>query len=1062
MPESLQTKLNNPPIAKAGQDQVIKEGERVVLDGSASTDPDKTPLSFSWEQISPRQPTVKLDNSETSNKVSFVLPDVDRDTIFRFKLVVKDGNGGQAADSINILAKNVEASASPESPSPRQEEQQNQEPASQEIAPNSDSGSGATSDQDPTRTENHSPTAEAQQTLSTQEGKSLSISLKGNDPDKDDKISFVILTNPLHGTIAGFDKTSGLMTYVPSSAFTGQDRLAYNVVDSRGAKSNDGIVVIRINAVDSQTPSSQSSRPGLSPDTSSSNASSSLLSPSPSIANQNTTSPLTPITNTSAVMAGDNKSGTSAPLAQITNDSAVTTGDNSSNGVTSAQNNTKAKTFSSFAASSVQAGEEYQFIKKWGSLGSGNGQFNNPHGIAVMRSSGEAYILDTGNNRVQKFDSNGNFILKWGSLGSGNVQFNNAHGIAVDQSSGEVYVTDTGNNRVQKFSSTGELSLSFNGKAPGSSQFNLPEGVAVSSGFVYVSDVNNHRIVKLNTNGQFVAKWGATGDGQGQFKGPHGVAVDSGSNVYVSDFLNNKVQKFTSTGGFLTAWGSSGSGDGQFNAPHGIAVDSDDSVYVSDRGNNRVQKFNNAGGFLTKFGSACTIQPCPKDGQFNGPDGIGVSSSGSVYVTDIGNNRVQVFAIAAAGPTVLSTQPQNGAVDVPLDSVINANFSKAMDITTINTDNFKLFTEDGVTPVAGTVSLSSDNKNATFTPTSSLSTSPTYKGTIKGGAAGVKDIVGNPLAADYLWSFSMRASITISSLNTTTPKWGSAINVTGTVSNFVSTDKIIVDWDDGTPSTQISPILPGGHFSAIHTYSVSAIGVHNVVAKLQTIGGVVKATSDVKVITVQKHTSALTLDMKPTESPQCANCPFYVIGKLTDSDSIPPNKEVGGKTIALSGSGASSLANPVHTGGVIFSGTPSENLTLTSSVLQMPSGSVISLPAGTHGVAFKFNGAVGVTLTKGNDQTIQLNVASAEFDAPEGLKKITIGSGSGELENLNTRDFAVDGTDDHQIAVDFSQNIAAPGSYSTLVCKPRFIFLIRSNANTRWERIENSCVIRWR
>ena len=46
------------------------------------------------------------------------------------------------ADSINILAKNVEASASPELPSPRQEEQQNQEPTSQEIAPNSDSGSG--------------------------------------------------------------------------------------------------------------------------------------------------------------------------------------------------------------------------------------------------------------------------------------------------------------------------------------------------------------------------------------------------------------------------------------------------------------------------------------------------------------------------------------------------------------------------------------------------------------------------------------------------------------------------------------------------------------------------------------------------------------------------------------------------------------------------------------------------------------------------------------------------------------------------------------------------------
>ena len=71
-----------------------------------------------------------------------VLPDVDRDTIFRFKLVVKDGNGGQAADSINILARNVEASASPESPSPRQEETTKSKTRfHREIAPGSDSSS---------------------------------------------------------------------------------------------------------------------------------------------------------------------------------------------------------------------------------------------------------------------------------------------------------------------------------------------------------------------------------------------------------------------------------------------------------------------------------------------------------------------------------------------------------------------------------------------------------------------------------------------------------------------------------------------------------------------------------------------------------------------------------------------------------------------------------------------------------------------------------------------------------------------------------------------------------
>ena len=100
------TKANNPPVAKAGLDQVVKEGDKVTLDGSASTDPDNDPLTFSWEQLSPRQPTVKLEASGVANKVGFLAPDVNRDTILRFKLVVKDSNGGLAPDSINILVKN--------------------------------------------------------------------------------------------------------------------------------------------------------------------------------------------------------------------------------------------------------------------------------------------------------------------------------------------------------------------------------------------------------------------------------------------------------------------------------------------------------------------------------------------------------------------------------------------------------------------------------------------------------------------------------------------------------------------------------------------------------------------------------------------------------------------------------------------------------------------------------------------------------------------------------------------------------------------------------------------
>jgi DNA-binding beta-propeller fold protein YncE len=65
-------------------------------------------------------------------------------------------------------------------------------------------------------------------------------------------------------------------------------------------------------------------------------------------------------------------------------------------------------------------------------------------------SSGNVYVGDQGNDRIQKFDSNGKFITKWGSTGSGDGQFQVPIGIAIN-SKGLVYVTDLGNSRVQVF-----------------------------------------------------------------------------------------------------------------------------------------------------------------------------------------------------------------------------------------------------------------------------------------------------------------------------------------------------------------------------------------------------------------------------------------------------------------------------------------------------------------------------------------------------------------------------------------------------------------------------------
>ena len=162
----------------------------------------------------------------------------------------------------------------------------------------------------------------------------------------------------------------------------------------------------------------------------------------------------------------------------------------------------------------------YAFIKKWGIQGSGDGQFVYPHGIAID-SSGNVYVADSGNSRIQKFTSDGTFIREWGSGGTGT----------------------------------------------GDGEFYEPTEIAIdSSGNVYVSDFAINRIQKFTSDGTFIRKWGTQGSGDGQFgyPGPMGIAVDSSGNVYVADFANSRIQKFTSSGTFITKWGTTETGPGQF------------------------------------------------------------------------------------------------------------------------------------------------------------------------------------------------------------------------------------------------------------------------------------------------------------------------------------------------------------------------------------------------------------------------------------------------------------------------------------------------------------------
>ena len=116
--------------------------------------------------------------------------------------------------------------------------------------------------------------------------------------------------------------------------------------------------------------------------------------------------------------------------------------------------------------------ETYEYEKMWPALLGQPWYFNHPSGIAVD-SSGNVYLADTDNHRIQKFSSNGQFVTRWGSQGSGDGQFGSPQGIALD-SSGNVYIADEWNHRIQKFSSNGQFIAKWGSNGSGDGQFNWP------------------------------------------------------------------------------------------------------------------------------------------------------------------------------------------------------------------------------------------------------------------------------------------------------------------------------------------------------------------------------------------------------------------------------------------------------------------------------------------------------------------------------------------------------------------------------------------------------------
>jgi hypothetical protein len=249
----------------------------------------------------------------------------------------------------------------------------------------------------------------------------------------------------------------------------------------------------------------------------------------------------------------------------------------------------------------------------FGSQGARAGQISkNPGGIAVEQATGDVYVADRENARVDKFGPQGEFQFAFG------------WGVADGETEALQTCTTTCFAGLEG-SGAGE----FFGKEGG------PEGIAVdndlfslSHGDVYVVDPRNHRVQKFGPNGEFLLMFGVEGTEPGEFEGLTGrsVAVDSEGTVYVGD--RNRVQRFSEAGvpeGPPVTFSGVG-------LVLDLAVDSAKNMYV--RGDNRevlgVHKYDPAGVELGK----------PRDeGGFGESLDVAVGPADELFVNDLQSTR---------------------------------------------------------------------------------------------------------------------------------------------------------------------------------------------------------------------------------------------------------------------------------------------------------------------------------------------------------------------------------------------------------------------------------------
>jgi len=221
-------------------------------------------------------------------------------------------------------------------------------------------------------------------------------------------------------------------------------------------------------------------------------------------------------------------------------------------------------------------------------------------------------------------------LLKVIVQGSDNGRLFNPDGVAVKDNI--IAVSDYGSHQVKKYSLQGELLSIIGCYGHKNGQFNYPRGLAFNNNkFLYVVDGNNYRVQVFKQDDMFAFSFGNRGINTGQFQWPDRIVIDPNYNVLVTDYKANCIHVFSHSGQFIQTINCC--------SPHTITISHTGYLITGHDGNdNKIRVRSPTYQLIKQFGKKGS-----KQGEFCDIRGMPMDSSGTVYVVEWVNKRLQVI-----------------------------------------------------------------------------------------------------------------------------------------------------------------------------------------------------------------------------------------------------------------------------------------------------------------------------------------------------------------------------------------------------------------------------------